>query len=124
MVDQNTRKRGGMRKIPASFTRKGYEYRQISRTGDIAIYEQASDTTKWYDVVVITKHKESKRIIQGKERTFQATEVYPSDSQWGAMGWTYYTLQNAQVKANELKIALSTRRRHLKSSQIPEGYQD
>jgi len=113
-----------MRKIPAQFTKKGFEYRLVSRNGDIAIYEQSSDTQKWYEVVVIKKIKETEFNMDGRLVVSPPREKYPSDNEWGTLGWTFHTLPDAQVKAEEVKMSRLINRSHFKSPQIPDGYQD
>jgi hypothetical protein len=82
--------------------RKDFQYNQILREGNLAIYEQFSkklNKIAGYEVIRISLHKAYK--IQGIE--FPAGESYPGDSQWGTMGWTFTDLEKAKHKFATLK---------------------
>lgn len=88
-----------MKKIEKSFTSKGFEFKQILRDGDMAIYEKLAPGSKCssYELIHITSH--NGYVIAGNK--IPPSEVYPSDSQWGVYGWTYPTLQAAKAKLKE-----------------------
>lgn len=88
-----------MKKIEKSFTSKGFEFKQITRNGDMAIYEKCAPGSKCpsYEIVHITSH--NGYVIQGNK--IPASEVYPGDTQWGSHGWTYPSLQAAKDKFKE-----------------------
>jgi len=77
----------------------GFEYTQLKRLGDVAIYRQSKKgLPDGYEVVRIQKHEAFSAF--GKD--FPAGESYPSSQQWGSDGWTYRTLEDAEQKFQEL----------------------
>ena len=77
----------------------GFEYTQLKRLGDVAIYRQSKKgLPDGYEVVRILKHEAFSAF--GKD--FPAGESYPSSQQWGSDGWTYRTLEDAEQKFQEL----------------------
>lgn len=92
-----------MKKLEKTFTKKGFIYEQLKRIGNKAIYTQKKDSAQnaWmrYEVIVIKSHDGYE--IAGNK--IPAGEVYPSSTQWGAAGWTYVDLQDAENKFKKLK---------------------
>lgn len=88
-----------MKKIEKVFSSKGFNFKQISRDGDMAIYEKCAPGSECpsYELIHITSH--NGYIIGGNK--IPPSEVYPSDSQWGVHGWTYPTLAMAKAKLKE-----------------------
>lgn len=88
-----------MKKIEKSFVSKGFEFKQVLRDGDMAIYEKHAPGSKCssYELIHITSH--NGYVIAGNK--IPPSEVYPSDSQWGVHGWTYPTLKAAKAKLEE-----------------------
>ncbi len=77
----------------------GFEYTQLKRAGNIAIYRQSKKgLPDGYEVVCIQKHEAFSAF--GKD--FPAGESYPRSQQWGSDGWTYRTLGDAEAKFKEL----------------------
>ena len=89
--------------IKTEFASKGFEYKQILRDGDLAIYEQKSKNPKRtnidYEVIRIRRHNGYKIADQ----SFPPSEMYPSNSQWGTFGWTCKTLEAAHRKIEWIK---------------------
>ena len=85
-----------MKKIEKTFTSKGFNFKQIVRDGDMAIYEKCAEGSKCpsYELIHITSH--NGYVIGGSK--VPASEVYPGDSKWGVDGWTYPTLELAKSK--------------------------
>jgi hypothetical protein len=88
------------RKLDTTFTHDGFSYKQLSRTGNVAIYEQSKTYMKMpiYEVVVI-------RQMRGRTSgLFKIVphEKYPSNEEWGKYGWTLPTLEGAKEKMEEL----------------------
>lgn len=78
-----------------------FQYVQVERRGDVAIYTQthkASGNIR-YEVIKIK--------IQAEHTwptgvTTPEKEAYPGSGSWGQLGWTFFTLETAQTKMGEL----------------------
>ena len=85
-----------MKKIEKSFTKYGFNFKQIKRVGDVAIFEQSSP--KWergdvrYEIVKIGKH--NGYYLGGSK--LEPAETYPGASLWGIQGWTAVTMDQAE----------------------------
>jgi len=73
--------------LEKKFKSKGFDYRQLDRVGDVAIFEQTKEglTGTWYEVVIVQKHDE--RIIS--DVRISPAEAMPPASAWGKKGWTF-----------------------------------
>jgi hypothetical protein len=92
---ENTPTRVAYKTLSSSLKRQGYLYKQLCRKGRWAIYEQYSKQPEKlvaYEVVKIGKHNGFS--IAGL--FFPPAETYPASSMWGARGWTYSKLEEAQ----------------------------
>jgi hypothetical protein len=82
--------------------RNGFDYRQIVREGDAAIYEQTwdgcSSPSVAYEVVRIRRREATE--IAGN--FIEPHEVYPSSNAWGVDGFTYTDKDAAFAKLREL----------------------
>jgi len=90
-----------MKILEKNFDRKVFNYQQLYRKNNLAIYSQTHRETGFatYEAIVIKSHNGYE--IAGTK--IEASEVYPSDTQWGILGWTYQTLEAAQNKINKLE---------------------
>ena len=90
-----------MKKIKEQFTKCGFNYKQIKREGDLAIFEQSKSYRSYarYEVVRLGRHDGYER--QGSY--IEPAETYPGSSLWGIRGWTYHTLDKALEKFTEIK---------------------
>lgn len=88
--------------IKTEFTYRKFEYKQIFREKDVAIYSQQkadkSSDKITYEVIVIKTHNGYK--LGGT--SIEPSEIYPSDTQWGTYGWTYTIEEEARKKAGFL----------------------
>jgi hypothetical protein len=89
-----------MKTIPKTFSKKGFNYKQIKREGMKAIFEQSKkgQESVSFEVVKISKH-------QGYELGGQKIppgEAYPGTSMWGITGWTFRDLKSAEGKYKKL----------------------
>ena len=88
-VEKGTTRKGYYEPIATSFKHDGFNYRQIAREGDIAIYEQkwtdCEDPSIAYEVIRIQRH-EAKMFPSGK--SYPAREAYPPSGAWGTDGFT------------------------------------
>ena len=85
-----------MKKIEKNFKKYGFDFKQIKRVGDVAIFQQSKPT--WpdvrYEVVKIGKH--SGYYLGGSK--LESAETYPGASLWGIQGWTYIDLEEAEKR--------------------------
>jgi len=90
-----------MKILEKNFTRKVFNYEQLYRKGNLAIYAQKNKETgsATYEVIIIKSHNGYE--IGGIK--IEPSEVYPSDSQWGILGWTCQTLEAAKNKIKKLE---------------------
>lgn len=84
------------------FTKNGFRYQLIKRSENFAIYEQKNEefNYKYYEVIKIKKSKRDYNAPWGLVPA--GTESYPSSESWGVLGWTYFTLEQAERKFNQL----------------------
>lgn len=91
-----------MKVLPLEFTKNGYKFKQIKRTGAIALYKKTPFSTSnfGYEVIIITSHNGYN--LGGS--FIEPSETYPSSSLWGQKGWTYMYSQpdKAEKKFEEL----------------------
>lgn len=94
--------RRSMKILEQEFTEGGFRFRQISRDGDIAIYEKQwtgkPDASIGYEVIVVKSH----RGFWLRGHYSAPAEMYPSSNSWGDLGWTKTTKEAAFEKAREV----------------------
>lgn len=105
-----------MRELEKEYTAYGYNFKQVKREGQIAIFEQRnqdSDKIVAYEVFVIQQLPEG---FVGPKKYFQpAREAVPGKEQWGRCGWTIWHLEDAEKKFNELVARVAQRAEDAKS---------
>jgi hypothetical protein len=88
--------------LPTRFRRDGFEYRQIAREKDTAIYEQTwsgcSNASVCYEVIRIRRRDG----FQIGGRFVQPAEVYPNPDAWGVDGFTLTDKDAAFAKLREV----------------------
>jgi hypothetical protein len=91
------------RPLPESFRAKGWDFRQIDRIGDVALFEKTHTEVACpsYEVVIVQRH--GARVIAGRE--IPAAEAMPSTEMWGRAGWTLTTENTAREKFTALVAA-------------------
>jgi hypothetical protein len=96
------KKRHSYEALPTRFRRDGFEYRQIAREGNAAIYEQtwggSAEPSVCYEVVRIRRRDG----FQIGVRFVEPAEVYPSSGAWGVDGFTFTDKDAAFAKLREL----------------------
>jgi hypothetical protein len=96
------KKRRSYKPLPTRFRRDGFNYRQIARERDAAIYEQTwsgcSDPSVCYEVIRIRRRDG----FQIGGRLVEPAEVYPSSGAWGVDGFTLTDKDAAFAKLREL----------------------
>jgi len=94
--------------LETHFQRGKFNYKQIAREKDVAIFEQAwrgsSEPDISWEVVVIRRH--GGRTIKG--HWVEPSEFYPSSSEWGKYGFTFPNGDKAWDKF--LKLRSNNRR--------------
>lgn len=82
-----------MQTLPTTFRSDGFDFRQLARRGDVALFEKTKPwrTVKEYEVVTIQKLPA--KIIYG--RHYPEREAMPSASQFGKFGSSHINLQRA-----------------------------
>jgi len=87
---------------PKEFQRGGFNYRQIAREGDIAIYEQVwtgcAQPSRSYQLIRIRRRDG----FQIGSRFIPPAEVYPRSQQWGELGWTFCDKEAAFAKLRKI----------------------
>lgn len=87
--------------LAASFIKNGFTYEQVVRKGRYAIYKQRLRPGVGclaYEVITIKVAKPM--VAFGK--AYPEREVSPANEDFGFTCWTYPTLDQAQVRFNEL----------------------
>ena len=88
--------------LPTGFRRDGFNYRQIARERDAAIYEQRwsgrSKASVCYEVIRIRRREG----FQIDGRFVEPAEVYPNSEAWGVDGFTLTNKDAAFAKLKEV----------------------
>ncbi len=88
--------------LPKQFRRDGFNYRQIMRDGNAAVYEQTRtgchNPSVCYEVIRIRRREGFE--IDG--RIVEAAEVYPNSEAWGVDGFTAQHMEAAFRKLLEI----------------------
>jgi len=95
------KKRHSWKPLPTRFRHGGFDYRQIARDGDVAIYEQTWDSTEGsaaFEVIRIRR----RAAFQIDGRFIEPAEVYPHSEAWGVDGWTVRDKEAAFCKLRDL----------------------
>jgi hypothetical protein len=96
------KKQPSYRPLPTQFSRDGFDYRQIAREGDAAIYEQTwtgcSSPSACYEVIRIRRREG----FQIDGRSVEPAEIYPHSDAWGIDGFTCTDKDSAFAKLKEV----------------------
>jgi hypothetical protein len=91
------------RPLPTEFRHNGFNYRQITRTDNAAIYQQkwcgCSNPSVAYEVIRIRRRDGF--YIAG--RFVEPAEVYPNSEAWGVDGFTLRDAEAALTKLKEVR---------------------
>ena len=89
-----------MKPLPERFTLDGFDFRQLIRSGAVALFEKRKPGRKLavWEVVIVQKREAGS--IEGK--SYPAREVMPSPSDWGDAAWSFSDLARARQKFSEL----------------------
>jgi hypothetical protein len=101
-AEARSKKGHSCKPLPTRFRRDGFDYRQIARERDAAIYEQTwsgcADPSVRYEVIRIRRRDG----FQIDGRVVEPAEVYPSSGAWGVDGFTLTDKDAAFVKLKEV----------------------
>ena len=96
--------------LTKEFRRDGFQYRQIVREGDAAIYEQrwtgCAEPSPAYEVIRIRRRDG----FQIGDRFVEPAEVYPASEVWGVDGFTFTNRNKAWAKFSEISLEEPARR--------------
>jgi len=89
-----------MTKLPLQFTKNGFLFNQVFRSGRVAIYHQTKygQAQSHFEVGLIRENAEYE--IHG--RTIEPHESWPKSEDWGVKAWTYFSLDEAKKRAEQL----------------------
>lgn len=103
-AEAGSKKGPSYKPLPKEFRRDGFNYRQIAREGDVALYEQTwlscAERGRSYEVIRI-RRREGFRI---GTRFVESAEVYPASKLWGADGFTFTNRNKAWDKFFEMSL--------------------
>ena len=99
--DRKTTEKNTMKKLPIHFRKDGFDFNQVSRAGDVAIYRQTKQgqpANVHFEVGWIRSNPA--REVFGK--VFEASESWPCSEEWGIRAWTYGDLDDAKKRGATL----------------------
>jgi hypothetical protein len=103
-AEGRTKKGRFYRPLPTEFRRNGFDYRQIAREGDDALYEQrwtgCGEPSPSYEVIRIRRRDG----FQISEKFIEPYEVYPNSDTWGVNGFTFADRNKAWDKFFEMSL--------------------
>ena len=110
-AEGGTKKGRFYRPLPARFRHNGFDYRQIARKGNAAIYEQrwtgCAEPSVCYEVIRIRRRDG----FQISEKFIEPYEVYPNSDAWGVDGFTFTDRNKAWDKFFEISPEEPARKR-------------
>ena len=110
-AEAGSRKGPSYRPVATQFPHHGFNYRQIAREGDAAIYEQTragcSNPSVRYEVIRIRRRDG----FQIGERFVEPSEVYPNSEAWGVDGFTFTDKVAAFGRLREINSMICPLRR-------------
>ena len=93
-----------MTTLPTAFHKDGFDFVQIDRVDDVAVYRKTKGVqVESFEVVIVQKRAEH---TWPNGNTTPAHEAMPSSEQWGAQGWTLPTKLQAYSKVAEVLKAV------------------
>ncbi len=90
--------------LPTSFRRVGFDFRQIFREGDLAVFEQINHTVPTIRRFEVVRVRNRPGFHIGDRYTGPA-EFYPKAEAWGECGWTVHDQEAAFAKLREITEA-------------------
>ncbi|MBC8416942.1 hypothetical protein H8E06_01255 [bacterium] len=89
-----------MKVLEKEFKSCGFNFKQVKRTGDVAIYKKkaANHGGQSYEVIKVSRHNG----YNLGDNYVHPAETYPSNSLWGTHGWTCQTIEAADLRFDKL----------------------
>ncbi len=86
-----------MRILPTTFGSDDFQFQQLEREGDIALFVKQKPplTFKSYEVVIVQKRDQ----VTWRNGLTTPTQTPPSSRDWGKYGWTFQTLEDAELRS-------------------------
>lgn len=90
-----------LKKLPVTFKKNGYDFEQLDRGEQKAIYSATfGGRVVAFEVIKIRIRKEQTNLFTGN--LDPPTEIYPGNEQFGKTGWFISTREKAYEKYNSL----------------------
>lgn len=91
-----------MKTLRTAFKQDGFDFEQVAREKYVAVYRKTKQSAtgtliQGFEVIKIGRRNER----QAFGKTLKACERFPSNDQWGSLGWTCTSKQAAFYKMNE-----------------------
>ena len=99
-----TKERHSYKPLRKEFQRDGFNYRQVAREGDIALYEQRWTGCPGAAVCFETIRVRRREGFQIDGRFVEPAEVYPASELWGVDGFTVTDRNKAWAKFFEISL--------------------
>jgi hypothetical protein len=86
--------------LPTTFVFDQFEFHQLAREGDVALFEKSKPGQKFrtYEVVIIQRHRSTKL----PSRIYCEREAMPRSEDWGILGWSLCDLPSALAKFRQI----------------------
>jgi hypothetical protein len=101
-AEGRSKKRHSYKPLPTQFRRDGFNYRQIAREGDAAIYLQTWNGCRNPSIAFEVIRIRCRDGFQIDVRFVEPAEVYPNSEAWGTDGFTLSDRERAFAKLREL----------------------
>ena len=84
--------------LATTFRADGFDFEQVDREGDLAIYRKTKgEAQQSFDLGIVQNRVEH---TWPNGNTTPAHESMPSSEQWGVKGWTFNALTDARHRLN------------------------
>lgn len=87
-----------MKPLPKTFRKSGFDFEQLKRIGNVALYRKTNGNIESFELVKVQAH--DGYFIKDVE--MPPAEFYPSSEQWGTNGWTFTTRDEAELMFQKL----------------------
>jgi hypothetical protein len=84
-----------MKPLPLEFTHHGRTLKQLARSATVAIYELVGSQGLTYGSELLRIKRKPEQLLFSK--VLPEREVYPSDSEFGRIAWSYNSQQRRQA---------------------------
>lgn len=87
--------------LPLEFSSCGFDFQQVERDGDLAIYQKTRKSGKWTGFEVVRIRSHDGYTIAGNY--CPPAEMYPSNEKWGVDGFSCSTIADARKRLANLR---------------------